>query len=105
VINAAPFHATDFAPGHLLTGGNGGESGIIWNLPVMIERGVEYQKEWTHGRQCPPNLPDGPAVGSQALAAQIEVPKHDAYTFCQSVHCSGPVQHLRARWFDMAGFE
>jgi len=41
--------AIDFA-GHLLTGGRG-RSGIIW-IYRMIERGVEYPKEWTHGRPC-----------------------------------------------------
>lgn len=101
VVIMQRLHGDDFA-GHLLTGG----TGEIWDhldLPVMIERGVEYPKEWTHGRPVPHDLPDGPLWAHKHSAAQIEVLKHDAYTFA-SQYMQRPVS-IEGALFDMAGFE
>lgn len=79
VVIMQRLHADDFV-GHLLTGG----TGDMWHhldLPIVIENGVEYPKEWTHGIPIPHNLPDGPLWEEKHNLAQIEILKADSYTY------------------------
>jgi len=72
-------HDDDFA-GHLLKGG----TGEVWDhldLPVMIEPGMEYPKEWTHGRPIDHGLQAGPLWDEKHTEEEIEILKADAYTY------------------------
>lgn len=94
-------HEDDFA-GHLLKGG----TGEIWDhldLPVMIEPGLEYPKEWTHGRPIDHGLPPGPLWGSKHSLEEIEVLKADAYTY-NSQYRQRP-SNIEGALFDMASFK
>ncbi|HBT01636.1 MAG TPA: hypothetical protein DEB47_17670 [Citreicella sp.] len=100
VVIMQRLHSNDFA-GHLLTGG----TGEIWDhldLPVMISRGAEYPKEWTHGRPVPHDLPEGPLWPEKHSAAEIEILKADGYTFA-SQYMQRPVS-IEGALFDMDGF-
>lgn len=93
-------HGDDFA-GHLLTGG----TGDIWDhleLPVWLDSSIDYPAEWTHGRPIEHNLPDGPLWPEKHDADEIEVLKHDSYTFA-SQYLQRPVS-IEGALFDMAGF-
>lgn len=99
VVIMQRLHSDDFV-GHLLTGG----TGEIWDhldLPVLIEPGTEYPKEWTHGRPIPHDLPPGPLWPAKQDAAEIEVIRADAYTFA-SQYMQRPVS-IAGALFDMSG--
>lgn len=101
VVIMQRLHGEDFV-GHLLTGG----TGDYWHhldLPVWIEEGAEYPKEWTHGIPIPHNLPPGPLWTEKHNEAQIEVLKVDAYTFA-SQYQQRPVT-VEGALFDMDGFQ
>lgn len=101
VVIMQRLHGADFV-GHLLTGG----TGDYWHhldLPVWIEEGAEYPKEWTHGIPIPHNLPPGPLWAEKHDAAQIEVLKVDAYTYA-SQYQQRPVT-VEGALFDMDGFQ
>lgn len=100
VVIMQRLHGDDFA-GHLLKGG----TGEVWDhldLPVVIDRGIEYPKEWTHGRPIAHNLPDGPLWPEKHTQAEIEVLKADAYTFA-SQYMQRPVS-IEGALFEMAKF-
>lgn len=93
-------HGDDFA-GHLLKGGTG-EKWHHLDLPVWIDHGIAYPKEWTHGVQIQHDLPDGPLWREKHDAAEIEVLKADAYTFA-SQYMQRPVS-IEGALFEMARF-
>lgn len=100
VVIMQRLHGQDFV-GHLLTGG----TGDYWHhldLPVWIEPGTEYPKEWTHGIPVPHNLPAGPLWPEKHDEAQIEVLKADSYTYA-SQYQQRPVS-VEGALFDMEGF-
>lgn len=92
-------HGDDFA-GHLLTGGMG-EVFDHLDLPVLIDNGAPYPKEWTHGRPIAHGLPDGPLWAEKHSLEEIEVLRADAYTFA-SQYMQRPVS-IEGALFDMAG--
>lgn len=94
-------HGEDFA-GHLLTGG----TGEVWHhldLPVLIEQGTEYPKEWTHGQPIEHGLPDGPLWPDKHSLDEIEVIKADTYTY-NSQYAQRP-SSVEGALFDMEGFK
>lgn len=99
VVIMQRLHSDDFV-GHLLTGG----TGEVWDhldLPVIIDHGLEYPKEWTHGNPVEHDLPDGPLWPAKQDMAEIEVIKADAYTFA-SQYMQRPVS-IAGALFDMSG--
>lgn len=100
VVIMQRLHGDDFV-GHLLKGG----TGDYWHhldLPVLIEEGAEYPKEWTHGVPIPHNLPAGPLWSEKHTVEQIEVLKADAYTY-NSQYLQRPVT-AEGALFSMEGF-
>lgn len=94
-------HDDDFA-GYLLKGGTGDK----WHhleLPVLIDSGLEYPQQWTHGIPIEHGLPDGPLWEEKHSLAEIEVLKADAYTFA-SQYMQRPVS-IEGALFDMDGFQ
>lgn len=101
VVIMQRLHEDDFA-GYLLKGG----SGDIWDhleLPVLIEKGIEYPKEWTHGRPIDHGLPEGPLWADKHSEDEIEIIKADAYTY-SSQYQQRP-NSVEGALFQMAGFE
>jgi len=99
VVIMQRLHSDDFV-GHLLTGG----TGEVWDhldLPVIIDKGAEYPKEWTHGKPIAHKLPDGPLWPAKQDAEQIEVIRADSYTFA-SQYMQRPTS-IEGAMFDMAG--
>ncbi|WRH62052.1 MAG: phage terminase large subunit [Fuscovulum sp.] len=94
-------HSDDFV-GHLLKGGTG-EKWHHLDLPVWVERGMEYPKEWMHGIPIPHDLPEGPLWPEKHDAAEIEILKADSYTFA-SQYMGRPVS-AEGALFDMDGFQ
>ncbi|WP_206540084.1 phage terminase large subunit [Leisingera sp. ANG-Vp] len=93
-------HDDDFA-GHLLKGG----TGEVWHhldLPVLIEPGMEYPPEWTHGKPIDHGLPPGPLWAEKHTEAEIEVLKADAYTY-NSQYRQRPA-NIEGALFNMDGF-
>lgn len=101
VVIMQRLHNMDFV-GHLLTGG----TGDYWHhvdLPVVIESGDTYPKEWTHGIPIPHDLPEGPLWQAKHNLAQIEILKADSYTY-QSQYKGRPT-NVEGALFDMDGFQ
>ena len=101
VVIMQRLHGDDFV-GHLLRGGMGDVFDHL-DLPVLIESGQEYPKEWTHGRPIAHDLPDGPLWDAKHSLEQIEVLKADAYTFA-SQYMQRPVS-IEGALFDMSGIK
>lgn len=94
-------HSDDFA-GYLLKGG----TGDYWHhldLPILIEPGMEYPKEWTHGVPVEHGLPSGPLWAEKHSEDEIEILKADAYTY-NSQYRQRP-QSIESALFDMDGFQ
>lgn len=100
VVIMQRLHGADFV-GHLLTGG----SGDRWHhldLSVVIEKGHQYPKEWTHGIPIRHHLEDGPLWLEKHSETEIEVLKADPYTFA-SQYMQRPVS-VEGALFDMEKF-
>lgn len=94
-------HSDDFA-GHLLTGGMGDKFHHL-DLSVIVDHNAEYPKEWTHGIPISHDLPEGPLWPFKHSTEEIEVLKHDAYTFA-SQYMGRPVT-AEGVLFDMDSFQ